>query len=100
MTDPPKKFKSYKEQVDANVVKFRPHDAPTSSYNPLTPRGNAERNKQDHTRANPEPRKPTVSERLREMQASISDPNISKVARGSRQVEANRLADEVRKSRK
>lgn len=78
------------------VADFRPSNEPTTIYNHLTPRQKAA---SDATRAVPAPRIPTVTEKLREAYATKDEPS-SKVARGSRQVEANRLADEVRKSRK
>lgn len=92
MTEPPRKSLGYIQKIKGDLK------IPTTYYHPDTPRGKGE--KTDATRvAAPEKRIPSASERLRSTLAEKDKP-VSKVARGSRQVEANRLADEVRKSRK
>jgi hypothetical protein len=96
---PPKNSLDFTKQVDKNVADVKGDLAiPTTRYHPETPRGKGAAT--DATRvAAPEKRIPTASERLRTELAEKDKP-VSKTARASRQVAANKLADEVRKSRK
>lgn len=96
---PPKNSLDYVKKVDKSVADVKGDlQIPTTRYHPETPRGKGAAT--DATRvAAPEKRTPSASERLRDTLAHKDEP-ASKTARASRQVAANKLADEVRKSRK